>query len=496
MSATEQVKTFIQKMGSSYDRTHGTFEQLKTDNVKAQLGLKEEAVSRGKKNLPPTSATNFDDMEQKVVTFITNHVKSATESFYDDMRTFEDRMSRLNVASNAGKIENIAISAEADFQTQIHKRKDALYTARLVVTGCETDLENFKKENGLTRSARYPNSRFLFIAIAAVLFILETYVNSTFFAKGSDMGLLGGLVIAFGPSFMNSVLGLYLGNYAFRMAFHHFPARKVMGYVLSALIVGIGCALNLLLAHYRSEMMAMTEADVSMATVQALKSFNATPFVLNDVESWYLFAMGIVFFLGATIDFWKMDDAYLHYGDIARNHKEKLDFYAKKKASYLEELEDLRNDSLDDLEEAAKAISAKASEASAVYDSKQRWEVVYKDHLNHLENAGREMLAYYRTMNMGERTEKPPEYFQKEWVMERPSLPQPGIDFLQTLNGFQAEIAGTQAHYTECAKRLGKSYMDALKEYDTIDQLKPEELKKWLAGKGGEAAVEKLATAA
>lgn len=496
MSALEKIKSTMAKYGSSYDRTHGTFEQLNTDNIKVQLGLKEEAVSRGKKNLPPSTAISFDDMEQKIVTYINNHVKAATESYYDDMRSFEERMTRLNVASNAGKIGNIAIAAEADFQTQVHKRKDALYTAKIEVTQCEIDLENFKKDNGLKRSARYPKSKLWIIAVAVALLGVETALNSLYFSQGSEMGLMGGIIIAGAPSLMNTILGFILGALAVRLLIHIKIPARLGGMLLTGLLTGIALTGNLLLAHYRSEMMAMTEFNVAIATTQALQSLLATPLKLNDVESWYLFAMGVSFFLGATFSFWKMDDPYLGYGSIAKHHKEKHNFYAKKKAYYLEELEGLRDDSLEDLEEAAQEISAKASEANAVYDSKKRWAVLFRDHLNHLENVGRELLGYYHTMNMGERSDKPPEYFQKEWTLERPSLPEPGIDFLKIVNSFQTEIAGVQTHYSECSVRLGTAYMEAMKEYDTIDQLKPEELKKWQEEKGAVGAVEKLATAA
>jgi hypothetical protein len=496
MSAFENIKATIAKYSSSYDRTHGTYEQLKTDTIKIQLGLKDEAINRGKKNLPPSNAENFDDMEQKIVTYINNHVKSAVEAYYDDMRSFEERMTRLNVASNPGRIQNIALAAEADFQTQLHKRKDALYTAKIEVTQSERDLENFKKNNGLTRSADYPKSKLWIGSVAAALLLIETGLNSLYFSQGSEMGLMGGLIIAGAPSLMNTILGMVLGGLALRLLPHIKIPAKILGIGLLISVVTIAITGNLLLAHYRSEMMAMTEFNVSVATTQALKSLRETPFVLNDVESWYLFAMGVSFFVGATFSFWRMDDRYLGYGNQSKIYKDKLNFYAKKKAFYLEELETLRNHNMLDLDEAAEEISAKASEANAVYDSKKRWEVLFQEHITHLENAGREMLGYYRTMNMGERTDKPPEYFQKTWNLERPKLPEPGIDFLKIVNSFQTEIAGVQTHYSESSQRLNVAYMEALKEYDTIDQLKPEELKKWQDEKGAAAATEKLATAA
>jgi len=483
-------------MGPSYERTHLTFPQLDTDVLKVKMNLKEEAGERGKKNLPPTAAARFDDVEQKIVTFINNQVKSATESYYDDLRSFEDRMNRLNAAGNAGQIEAISIAAEADFKAHVHKRKDELYTARAVVTECESDLKNFKKLNELDRSARYPDSRILYFSIVTALVTIETYINGMFFAQGHEQGIIGGIFTALIPSLLNATAGYYLGNFAFRLAVHRRWPQRASGIFLCLLLPALVFAMNLAVAHYRSAMINLTEYGSIQAAKDALTTFLSTPFILSDVESWFLFALGSIFCLIATIDFWKMDDPYPHFGEITRDHKAKINDYADKKSEILEELQDVRDDRLEELNEACELVSAKANEANAVFDSKKRWTTLYQDHLTHLESAGRELLAYYHTINMGERTEKPPKYFQQEWNLDRPELPVPGIDFLKALNNFQSEVTGVQSLYSGCSKRIGKSYMAALEEYQTIEQLQPEELKKWLTDKETEIGEEELAAAA
>lgn len=475
MAAREKMNTFYAKPGPAHNRARLTFEPLNTENLKIQLNLEEEGTSRGRKNLPPSSAKYFDDIELKIVSTITAHVKTAAENYYDDIRSFEDRMNRLNAASSAGRIETISISAEADFQSHVYKLKHDLYTARTVAAGCEAELGSFKKEHGLQRPAMYPKSRAWPLVIAILLIGVETGANSLFSAHDRETGTLGEIFTAFAPSFLNALAGLYLGNVAARLMTHRRRSKKIFGFLCGAVLLSLAVVVNLAFAHYRS-------AGVSLLP--------------EDTASWCLFGLGFGFFLSAACNFWKMDDPYWRYGEMERHYKAKLASYARKKASILDGLEHLRDDRLNELDETLGIVNAKYNEAHAIYASKRRWTALYSDHMKYLESAGRELLAYYRTVNMGERASSPPEYFLQEWSLDYPGVPSPGTDFMQILGGLQSEAAGVQPLHAECAGRIGKLYLKALKEFDIIDQPQPQDLNRWLTGNGNGGAGETLATAA
>ena len=475
MAASEKMNTFYAKPGPAHNRARLTFEPLNTENLKIQMNLEDEGTSRGRKNLPPSSAKYFDDIGLKIVSAINAHVKTATENYYDDIRSFEDRMNRLNAASTSGKIETISISAEADFQSHVYKLKHELYTARTVAAGCEAELDSFKREHGLQRPAMYPKSRVWPLVIAALLIGAETGANGVFSAQDRDIGLLGGIFTAFAPSFLNGLAGLYLGNVAARLMIHRRRSRKIFGCLFGVAIFSLAVIMNLAFARYRS------------AGIPALP---------EDTASWRLFGLSIGFFLCAACNFWKMDDPYWRYGEMERQYKAKLASYARKKASILDELEHLRDDRLNELDEALGIVNAKYNEATAIYASKRRWADLYSDHMKHLESAGRELLAYYHTVNMGERASSPPEYFLQEWSLDYPGVPSPATDFMQILGGLQSEAAGVQPLHAECAGRIGKLYLKALKEFDIIDQPHPQDLNRGFTGNGDGGAGETLATAA
>ncbi len=338
---SEKVKLFFSRFGSSYKNNSQTLPQLNTDNLKAKLRLKQEATERAEADLPPTNLSIFDDVEQKVISFINDEVNSATESYYDHLRSFEERINRLPAAGNVGSIESVAIKAEGDFEGLVRRDASNLHIARVAVTESETDLENFKNDNNLKRSARYPDSRFLYVSVALLLVTIETGLNGFFFAQGHELGLLGGGFTALVPSLLNVCAGYYIGNFAFRLAVNKNKLKKFSGILFCIFLPFLILCMNLLVAHYRSAMTNLTEEGSVIAAKMALTSFSTIPFNLQDVESWLLFAMGSLFCVIATIDFWKMDDSYLHFGEITRDHKRKLYDYADMKAHSLEELSSL-----------------------------------------------------------------------------------------------------------------------------------------------------------
>lgn len=474
--ATESVAN---RLGSNYEAVALTFAPLNIDKIKQKFRLKEEAVSRGISNLPPKEAKNFDDIEQKVVSYIDSEVHKATESYHDHMISFEQRINRLHAAGHVGTIENIATKAEGDFALLVRRDASNLHAAKIAVRDSEIDLHAFKTENSLNRSARYPESLFFYYAIAFFLVTIETGVNGFFFAKGHEMGMLGGGFVALIPSFLNVLTGYFLGNFGCRLAVNKSALKRYTGMVLCAFLPIWCMGFNLLVAHYRTAMAGMIDADVGDAAHIAMETFRSTPFGLEDFESWLLLIVGCVFCLIATLDFWKMDDPYSGFGERSREHEGKRRLYAYMKEDSLIELNKLHNDNLEALEEASNLLNAKVNEANTIVDSQSRWRLLFAQHLTHLEDAGRQMLAYYRTQNMTSRTEEIPSYFNDQWNITKPVLSETSVDFKVALSGFQSEAETMREIYSSCVNRISNGFHKALQEYKTIEQLEPEGLRQW-----------------
>lgn len=479
MSGTENIKSILSHLGSKHSSSPLTFPQLDVEKLKIKLNLKDLALERGAQNLPSTEDLGRDDIEQRIVNFLNDEIADATEAYYDNQRAFEVRINELASLGSIGKIDAIATLASSDFKAQIHKRQDELYHARGNVTAAEKDLVKFKEKNGLDQTARYPESKLIYFAVAIFFMVIETYINGQFFAKGHELGMIGGFFTAFIPSLLNVLLGLGIGHFALRLLGNVSATKRIMGTILLFGLTSIVTVMNLAVAHYRSAMVAMVEN----ADQKALENFLASPFSLGEVESWLLMLMGMVFCTVATIDFWKMDDPYVGYGAISRAHQEALNRYATMKSDAIEDLQDFRDNRIEELDTVFSYISSRYNQANAILDSQRRWETLFAVHLDHLEGVGRDLVAYYRNTNQMARTENVPAYFNAQWSMDRKPLPQPNVDFARILADFQSDGNQAQRIYSKCNKQIADAFDKTLMQYQTIDQLQPEEFNKWLTSK-------------
>lgn len=457
--------------GVLYSPAASSFTQIDTNKVKSRFRLKEFGEERGGNDLPETNAKGFDDVEQKIITFIESEANLAKETYYDNIKTYENRISSLSSEGHVGVMEQIALTAEGDFKAITLRDETGLYNAREAVISRKKELEDFKSKNNLMRPARYPKSRFLFYSIAMLLIVFETSINGMFFAQGHELGLLGGGFTAFIPSFLNVILGYFLGNIGLRLLNHIKSIKKAFGLLVLIISLSLVFIINLAIAHYRTAMLMTDVSGSEQAAETALQSFLSSPFELQNIESWLLFLMGWVFFLIATFDFWKMDDPYLNYGDVAREHDKKLSDYADLKDESLQELQDIRSSSVEDLDNASNLVNAKLNEANAIIDAEKRWKHLFKDHIDHLQNVGAELISYYRNCNRQNRKTKAPKRFDKPWILNTEKIKASDLSADKIIKQFEKEAVDNKKAYSKYTNKITSSYSKALDKYKTIEQL-------------------------
>lgn len=270
-----------------------------------------------------------------------------------------------------------------------------------------------------------------------------------------------------------------MAKYALRYMVHKNTIKKTLAVALCFLLPMAVIMLNLFVAHFRSAMMNVADFGSIDAAATAWQTFYADAFALHDIESWLLFATGCCFSVLATIDFWKTDDPYPGFGEITRAYNECLQNYSERTDDSISHLVELRDHNHEALEEASNLLNAKVSEANMVIDSQNRWKLLYANHLTQLENAGRQLLSFYRSHNSGSRTTPAPAYFNDQWELNRVPLPETGVDFVRALSEFKEENSEIKGLYSSCVTRIGNAFSQSLHEYELIQQLQPEEMKKW-----------------
>ena len=94
------------------------------------------------------------------------------------------------------------------------------------------EYDAFRQRNRISRYARQPTNRTLSGVIMAFLIVVEGAFNATFFASGSDLGLLGGVVLAAAFSAVNVGTAALNGWFPLRWAHHpEFRYQVLAGFV-------------------------------------------------------------------------------------------------------------------------------------------------------------------------------------------------------------------------------------------------------------------------
>jgi len=261
---------------------------------------------------------------------------------------------------------------------------------------CRDELSEFRSTNRLNRAARNPARRWTTFGLLFLLIGLESGLNGFFFAKGSDFGLLGGVGTAIGISFVNVLFAFMLGLFPMRWINHRNYFFKLIGVIVT--IVGLSglVALHGFAAHYR-DATALVGEDRAFAI--ALQTLKTSPLVLADLNTFYLFGLGI---LWAFLAIWKgatFDDPYPLYGAHYRRAASARETYSDEHALLFDDFEKIKEDTVAQLEAGTRKIPLFPQEASLIRTQREAHLNGFRAYESAVETAVNQLLARYRDAN-------------------------------------------------------------------------------------------------
>ena len=184
-----------------------------------------------------------------------------------------------------------------------------------------------------------------------------------------------------------------------------------------------------------------------------------------------MLGLGFGFSILAASDGFKMDDPYPGYGRVERQRNQILEDYADSKAELIEELGDIKDNAAEDMKKAKDDVANRRTECYSIASSRDRMEVHFQDHLNHLEKCANDLLTTYREENKENRSTPAPNHFSEKWTLPHPTSPRrdQGSDVTKELveNAFRHSITS----YTSRTKEVFDEYEQSIKKYEQIEQL-------------------------
>ena len=388
--------------------------------IKDELDLERRGQERGARDEPAFDTRAFDEVESEIVTLVERHRESAGNILHDHLSTYAERLNSLDLD---GAATNIAIEARtvlSEFSTELSHGADRGYAARRRFVELDRHVEKFKRDARLDRPAHYPTSRVLHFGILLAMLLIEAVLNGIFLGEMHPLGLLGGFTEAIVIAIGNVGIGAVTGYAVLPQLGHRRIWRKLLGVLGLAGFVVTVLVLNLSFAHYRD---AFAAGNFDTATTAAFQAFWTNPLGIVDIKSWLLFLIGVVFAVVALIDGFKMDDPYPGYGPLDRRLNKALQRYGQIKSGCLDLLSDIKADAVDDMRQTKDELAKARGEYASILEARQRLVGVYKQHLEGLEKAGKELLAAYRDANKSPRTAPVPIHFKAQWSLQMPNVP-------------------------------------------------------------------------
>ena len=390
-----------------------------------------KAIAQGRLEQPLTTAQVIDVPEKAIVQFIKNLDRELVAETAHRIQQLKNTQAKLLEQCLSERF------AERVDEVQQHLQRlkvSSLQTLQETWTRLQAlcaDYRGFCRQHDINREAIYPDNHLWHVALLVLMVLVESVANTTMFAKGSN-GIVGGFMESFVVSGVNVFLSFSVG-----MALRGINASHRGIRFLGALVgVGYACVLplyHLAIGHYRTSLLLNGQEAAAAAISRLLES----PLGLNDLHSWMLVIIGLVFGCTALVDGYKWDDPIPKFGAKDRRLKMAESEYFQLKQAYLAHIHMIADSQLaavDHLLVGAKA--AIADFRASLGESKQLLRI-YHQICVALADTCIALQLRYRELNEAIRSTPPPTYFRQD-----PPRPfEPDDMLVQELVMVEAELA-------------------------------------------------------
>jgi hypothetical protein len=387
--------------------------KLKTDSeVDKILSISSAAKQAAMDEMPESSALNLDETERSIISYCEGEVHKVNDIVYDRFSTFKQLISKATrTIASIESLKHIHELFKSDHQYSIRKNAEEFKLIEDEYNLAKKDLHNFKSEHKLIRQERSSKKPLFNWAIVLAIIFAESILNASFFAKGSDLGLLGGIIQAFVIVMINVLVANLVVLLIRRRFVTTIGAIEKLGYTLltGALVTGL-VNFHFLVGHYRDAL----RIDFENAYAFSVLNYSASPFHLIDFESYILVVMGFLFFIILVIDLYKLKDPYPGYGEVTQTFKEIKEEYDSLSFIILDD-EDEMNKSINGKIELIKAeANSTYEEIQGIHITMQKLENKYIEYLNSIKSLAAHSIKNYRSINSDMRTTKEPKYFHDD----------------------------------------------------------------------------------
>jgi hypothetical protein len=442
------------------------------DRARRTLQVDQKAADAGVGDNPKTVSTSLDANESEICAYFTGQARRRREVCEAALARLQlDRKgtaAKIDIQQTRDSFARLLTGMEPVLEKLKSERSTALYQAKESEGRALKHLRWFQQKHGLHyRAAAYPESHVYHFATVAALAVVEWISLSTFYAEGSDFGLLGGVVIAMALSLVNISLAVLAGG-LLRYVNHQSARRRRLALTAAACLYASFAMVTLAASHYRVATNDIaqvqpapsasagpaipafaSDADQWKAARLAWQRFARNPVGFEDVFSWILVVLAVIFGIFASYKGYRLDDPYPGFGELDRELKQKRAMYEAAKADYCAQIDHVFEKTL---QEQAHLLADVKSNIEYYQQLASRTDEQRRGFIRdaaELQDACNVVLKGYRQTNLRVRVSPAPTYFNDVVV-------------------FDDHLVKPPVGMSETEEWLSRSYENAMKEFSDL----------------------------
>lgn len=398
----------LKKIFSKSSKQARDFTDALVIDSRKPIEIEQAAREDGGRNLPSQDAVTLSDTECAILNqsqdLLNAAFKQAVEKSSATIDLLQEAEMDISAADPANLIEKASIQIK-----EIHDsyRRHLLDMYKIYISR-KGALLIFRDENKLIHDADYPESFLYHIAMLVVLFFVESVLNSWFYSKASDMGLIGGLGWSVAFSVANTGMAFMFG-WAARYKNHIKPIKWAQGLAAIVLFVVFGFILNQAIAHAR-DIMSTGVLPTGPVLLDAI--FHHTWEL--SISGWMLFVIGgLIIAPAAFYKGYKSDDPYPGYKDLTVASHKSLDDFENSITEMNQEVIKIIDQTGPKCDELAKEVSLNFKNLTLALVDVQNIQNQYHEAVTKIAASCRRNIDLYRKTNLRCRPGAPaPAYFE------------------------------------------------------------------------------------
>ena len=411
------------------------FSPVDLHHLRERIRPKEKGKENGAANIPLASTQSLDSVESEIVSSANDALRTYVSEYQSQLIVYSERIKRSNEVLADFKMINQLKTTMGDMKALVQEKKSTIYNQESSIEALAGEISNFREDHALKHRVPTPSDTGKMFFKIAGAGLLEIALTAALIRDAGDLFTVASIATVF---FILNILTVFFIFSRF-MKYKNFNTRgrpnipfRMLGYFSLVLYVAYATVINLLFSHLRAvsselERMLMENPESYLVIFQsvgaiAFQQFKENLFLLPDIQSYALFALGLFLSLYILIQGYEYGDKYLGYAGLALRYQDELDDFYDATEATVADFSDARDQGLASAQKILDEINSSHKSIPQLFERAESLHNSFLHAFNSLSDSTNILLNEYREENIKNRTAPVPEHFKERYSLTLPKV--------------------------------------------------------------------------